>query len=485
MDGLLSDLLIRDVELDGSLTDVRVADGKIAEIGSGLSQGGPVLEGRGGALIPGLIDHHIHLLATAAARESVSLADIVDPLDLATRLRVPGSGWLRATGYHEHLCGPLDRDALDRIAPDRPVRVQHQTGSVWFLNSAAFALLDLAGAPPGVDATRGRIERADDWLRRQIGQTTPDLAPVGRALAALGVTGLCDATVTNDEGTIAAFAAAQARGDLPQRVMVMSGGPLSQLEGRLAIGPVKIVLDDHNLPPLEHITEIIGRARDMRRVVAVHCVTAGELALTLAAFETTGARPGDRIEHGGVIPFDAIPAIAALGLTVVTQSAFPWQRGDRYLALVDAHEQTDLYRCATLRRAGIRVAGSSDAPYATFDPWAAMRAAVARRTASGAPIGLDEAIASRDALDLYLGDFGDPGGQRRRIEIGAVADLCLLNRRLVEALATLASDLVAVTIVAGRIVFGDRDAVEADHRETLAKATDFCEGRAQTGTQLT
>lgn len=461
MGGRLSDLLISDVEVDGQRCDVRIVGGVVAEIGAGLDRGGEALEGRGGALIPGLIDHHVHLLATAAARASISLDDVADPDALAGRLRTPGRGWLRATGFHEHRGGVLDRETLDRIAPDRPLRVQHQTGSVWFLNSAALARLDFVNAPPGVDPQTGRIERADGWLRGQIGQVPPDITPVARELAAAGITGLTDASVTNDEASAALFAEAQASGALPQRILMMSGGPLMFPEGNgaptmLRAGPVKILLDDHNLPPLGDVVARIGEARRQHRRVAVHCVTAGELALTLAAFEEAGPWPGDRIEHGGVVPEASIAVIAALGLAVVTQSAFPYARGDRYLAEVDRYEQADLYRCASLIAAGIPVAGSSDGPYATIDPWAAMRAAVDRRTASGLSIGPDEAIAPRRALDLYLGGFQEPGGAPRRIEAGAPADFCLLHMPIDAALATLSRDCVAATIVAGRLVHDAR-----------------------------
>src|SRR5262249_52178348 len=154
---------------------------------------------------------------------------------------------------------------------------------------------------------------------------------------------------------------------------------------------------------LDDFTARIEGARTQGRAVAVHCVTAGEFALTLAAFEIAGARPGDRIEHGGLIPAEAIPVLKALGLTVVTQPAFVFERGDRYLAEVEPAEQGDLYRCASLLAAGVPVAGSSDAPYAAPDPWAGMAAAIARRTRGGRPIGPSEGVAPDAALALWLG----------------------------------------------------------------------------------
>jgi predicted amidohydrolase YtcJ len=177
--------------------------------------------------------------------------------------------------------------------------------------------------------------------------------------------------------------------------MLMSGGALAApADGAFAVGPVKVLLDDHALPDFDDFTARIAQARRWGRGVAVHCVTAGELALSLAAFEAAAARPGDRIEHGGVIPAAAIAQLRALGLTVVTQPAFVRERGERYLAEVAPAEHPDLYRCATLLAAGVPVAGSSDAPYASPDPWAGIAAAADRRTSGGATLGVAERVSA-------------------------------------------------------------------------------------------
>ena len=142
-----------------------------------------------------------------------------------------------------------------------------------------------------------------------------------------------------------------------------------------------------------------------------------------------------------------------LGLTVVTQPAFVAERGDRYLAEVDPPEQADLYRCASLKAAGVSVAGSSDAPYASPDPWAGMAAAMARQTTGGATLGGAERIGAAEALAMYLGAADAAGGPPRLIEVGAPADLCLLKTPLADALATPAPELVRATLIAGRVVY--------------------------------
>ena len=217
------------------------------------------------------------------------------------------------------------------------------------------------------------------------------------------------------------------------------------------MGPLKVLLDDHSLPDLDDFTGRIAQARAWGRPVAVHCVTAGELALTLAAFATAGARPGDRVEHGGVIPPDAIAQLKALDLTVVTQPAFIHERGDRYAAEADAADQDDLYRCASLIGAGVPVAASSDAPYASADPWAGVVAAVARRSLGGRVLGPGEALDPARALSLYLDDPAGPGVAPRRVEVGAAADLCLLAAPLAEVLAAPSADFVRATLIDGRV----------------------------------
>jgi predicted amidohydrolase YtcJ len=456
-------LLIRNVQVEGRAgLDVRIADGRIAEVGPGL-RGDVEIDGHGGALIPGLCDHHIHLLALAAQADSVALEGVASAAQLEARIadalsERPAGEWVRVTGYHETMAGELSRADLDRLAPRHRLRMQHQTGSLWMLNSLALNAVLTGDDPECVErdpARRptGRIWRGDAWLRERIGVRPPPLAPIGRQLASYGITHLTDASVTTNAEAAALLADAARSGALPQRLTLMSGGALeAPADGAFAVGPLKVLLDDHDLPDLDDFIERIERARAWGRHVAVHCVTAGELAITLAAFHAAGARPGDRIEHGGVIPEAAIPQLKTLGLTVVTQSGFVFERGDRYLAEVEPQDQADLYRCASLQGAEIAIAGSSDAPYASADPWLGVSAAIHRRTRSGAPLGEAEGIDSAAALSLYLDDPVSPGRTPRRVAVGAKADLCLLRAPLHAVLAEPSAEQVAATLVGGSVV---------------------------------
>ena len=459
------DLLLRNVEIEGHpFLDARLRNGRIVETGEHLGPGGTEIDGRGGALLPGLIDHHTHLFALAAESASIRLtSQSAGGLERALRARhvaLPPDVWLRVVGYEDLGQALLDRHALDRILGDRPVRVQHCSGSLWILNSLALNRVrvddDTASCVErdGRGNPTGRLWRADDWLRARLAAEPPSLAPISASLAALGVTGVTDASVTNDRAQAAIFARAVRAGELRQRLFLMSDGALEAPGDRaFRVGPVKILLDEGALPDLGHAVVVMSEAHRSGRAVAVHCVTAGELAFTLAAFTEAGTIDGDRIEHGGVIHPYAAEAIARLGLAVVTQPGFVFENGDRYLADVDPDDMPYLYPCGSLIRAGIKVAGSSDAPYASSNPWLAMAAAVRRTTRAGRRLGADEQIAPARALSLFLGDFADPGGPPRRVRVGAPADLCLLDRPVGDALNAFDSDLVAATIVDGRVIY--------------------------------
>ncbi|HEY5699429.1 MAG TPA: amidohydrolase family protein [Acidimicrobiales bacterium] len=449
----MSALLIRGGEVDGRRADVMVDDGRIVAVGADLRPSGSpdTWEVDGGAVLPGLHDHHLHLLAMAAAAGSLDLTDPAGGIEGAVRRAaadVAPGGWLRAVGHHA-AGGDVDRARLDDWAGPVPVRVQDASGALWILNSAALAAVAAAGIEVGADAaTSGWILREDAALAAVWPAPALDLAAVGHGLAARGVTGVTDATPFTDPGGPTLLAEAVADGRLPQHV-VLTGHPFLDLSDALPVGPAKVIIGDHHLPELGDLVHSITAAHAAGRPVAVHCVTADALALLLAAWAEVGAWPADRVEHGAVIPATALPALAAFGVTVVTQPGFVAERGDRYRAEVDEGEQPDLWRCATLLDSGVRVGAGTDAPYGPADPWRAMAAAVDRRTPSGATMGDDERLAPDRALGLFLGAAHDPGGPPRRLDPGAAADLCVLDRPRADAMADLAAVEVTASFVAG------------------------------------
>jgi predicted amidohydrolase YtcJ len=186
--------------------------------------------------------------------------------------------------------------------------------------------------------------------------------------------------------------------------------------------------------------------------VAFHCVTRAELVLALAALESAGVERGDRIEHASVAPPELVKLLAERRVSVVTQPGFVHERGDAYLSDVEPAEVRWLYRGRGFLEAGVPLGGGSDAPFGEADPWIAMRAAVDRRSAGGDTLCSDEALSPEEALALFTSPPEAPGGPPRRIEVGAPADLCLLDRPWSRARRTLSRAAVRATLIGGALV---------------------------------
>ena len=149
-------MLIRGAEVAGQLRDVRCENGRIEALAAKLPPRPreAIVEARGGALLPGLHDHHLHLFALAAALESVvcgppqiTSADALSRVLHAAPVR---AGWIRGTGYFESVArdkGILlsvtrEGDGPDWLSFDR-VRV-HQCVTNLISNADKYS-------PPGSD----------------------------------------------------------------------------------------------------------------------------------------------------------------------------------------------------------------------------------------------------------------------------------------------------------------------------------------------
>jgi predicted amidohydrolase YtcJ len=442
--------LVRAAEVGGRRVDVALDGDRVVRMAERLepSAGERLVHANGGALIPGLHDHHIHLLALGAARDSVKVGppEVTDRTGFFTALaNARGQrrdGWIRAIGYHESVAGELDRWVLDEVGSHQPVRVQHRSGAMWVLNSAALDRLGIAlDGVTGVERDpsglpTGRLWRLDGWLREHLPHASLDLEAVSTELLGFGVTGLTDATPTHDRGAIEHLASAAASGRVSQQLLVTGAPALSpaHLPG-IEWGPAKVLLPDHQPPDLARMIEEVAAARRQGRAVAVHSVTAQSAAVAVAAIEEVGPVEGDRIEHAAVMPLGLAARLVELGVTVVTNPGFVAERGDEYLAEVDPSEVEDLWRCGSLISAGVSVGAGTDAPFGDPNPWRSIAAAWRRRTRAGRSLGPTEMISPARALDLFLGDPARPGGPPRRVSVGHRGGLCLLPATLGECLA--------------------------------------------------
>jgi predicted amidohydrolase YtcJ len=430
-------LIKRATLLDGTETDIRV-NARIDEVGVDLvaNPGEALLDAGGGTVLPGLHDHHVHVRSAASALDSFN----VGPPGVSTKAQLaqilsnatPGpDGWIRAVGYHESVAGELDRAALDALVHDIPLRIQHRSGALWILNSAALGRVGLAEHPDG------RLRSADREWSDALQRRETDLAELSRRITATGVTGVTDATPDLGADDMVSLIVAHRRGEFRPRLRFLSPG--------------KKILQDDRLD-LDALIHWIAENHNADKPVAVHCVTAAQLVVTIAALHAAGSHPLDRIEHASVVPDENLADLAELGLTVVTQPNFVAERGDQYLADIPAVEHGQLWRVASLLKATVPVALSTDMPFGHGDPWTAMRSAVHRTTLSGAVLGADECVSARTALTMFLGRSDQPG-RARTVDPGQPGDLCVLTEPPETALAELDAGMVAATIIGGELAY--------------------------------
>ena len=436
-------MLIRNAELEsGVRVDVRVEQGRIAAIESSLPAlpNEEMIEAEGGALLPSLNDHHVHLYAFAAAQASVVCGPprIRDEHALRQRIIAAAAAlddgdWVRGISYHESVAGEIDRDWLDAVVSDHPVRVQHRSGRLWILNSSALEIIkadaDLSAPLERMDGrATGRLYDNDAWLRGRMSATRPSLHNVSRLFARYGITGLTDTSHNNGPAELSLFSEAIARGELLQDVRVMGAASLVEtlsLQGAVR-GEHKFHLHDHELPEFDELCASIRRSHDRGRAVAFHSVTRTDLVFALAALREVGSIKGDRIEHGAIVPPELLNDIRELGLIVVTQPHFIAERGDAYLRDVAVEDQPWLYRLRGFLDAGVPLAAGSDVPYGDANPWLSMQAAVNRQSENGVVMTQAESLTPEQALALFLSPLDAPGSAPRRVAVGEPADLCLL-----------------------------------------------------------
>ena len=175
------------------------------------------------------------------------------------------------------------------------------------------------------------------------------------------------------------------------------------------------------------------------------------MVFALAILSKAGSLKGDRIEHASIAPPHLLQSIAELDLIVVTQPNFILERGDQYLRDISDGDIPTLYRCKGFIDQEIPLAGGTDAPFGTANPWLAMQAAVSRCSLEGQIVNAAEALTPEQAVSLFLGELENPA-KLRQLDAGAQAHMCLLDRNWNQARQSLDRVEVMATWRAGVLI---------------------------------
>jgi len=195
--------------------------------------------------------------------------------------------------------------------------------------------------------------------------------------------------------------------------------------------------------------------------IAVHAIGDGAVRNTIdgyeAAMHANGRRDArHRIEHIELIDRADIPRLAALGITASLQPPHPPGAMDfplqPTLERIGATRWKDAYLCATLARAGARMAFASDWPITDVSVLRGIQAALTRVPYDGAG---DERLSLQEVLHAYTAGGAWAAHREHvtgRLVPGLAADVVVLDGDI-EATAPerIGSMGIALTVCGGRI----------------------------------
>ena len=395
---------------------IAVAAGRIVAVGSreeaaAALPGAPVHEPAGAAIVPGLIDSHLHmqwaglkLLQACGAPAGGRL-----PLDEAlAALDADGPHW---TGE--------DPTSEERLAALRLIQpVLHELGIV--------GVVDPAVVPAEMAAYVASRNR-DELTIRVVAMPHPDIDDgAGPAIAALD--GIGARTGLGDEqlrlGGVKVYfdgvgkdGSALRREPWPERAEEPGGRGWQRL-------------------PDEEFAQIAAWCAREGWSLGVHVVGGGGIDAVLDAFlradaETPIAGLGFTLIHAYLEPSPANMELASrLGVLVAAQPAIHWWNG----ANLEARLGPRAHAINPIRSwldAGVTVGGGSDGPYFPLDPRLGLWQARTREVRNGdAPHDPDLALDAGEALALYTSGAAAvslAGGRRGVLRPGLAADWAALS----------------------------------------------------------
>lgn len=403
---------------------------------------------------------------------------------------VSGSGWALPIFPEAH----PKKELLDTLVPDRPAFLWAADGHSAWANSKALAA---AGIDRNTkDPPRGRIERdaqgeptgalrelASNLVAAKVPAPTPAEQAEGlkRALelaTSLGLVGLQDANVSDE--ALRAYAEADRKGLLSVRLNANLSTDAAAGEAqvdalvkkraahqgkRLTARSAKIfadgVIESHTAallaPYLDRPAELglpnyepDALARLVTRLdlagfqVHIHAIGDRAIRMSLDAFEAAEHANGRRdarhqLAHIQLFDPQDIPRFRRLGVIADFQGLWAWP--DKYITeltepQLGPERSRWLYPIASVARSGAQLAGGSDWPVSSFNPFEAIEIAVTRRglgeTEKPSWIPEERAELATMLAAYTIGGAYLAGEEQKSgsLEVGKSADLIVLDKNL-------------------------------------------------------
>lgn len=410
---------------------------------SGVAAAEP-LDLRGRAVIPGLIDSHLHLLWYGFFLQQVDLNGTTSIGEINARVadgvsRAKPGAWVQGGGWQQDTLAEKrmpSRHDLDKVAPDNPVILHRVCYHAVAVNSLALQLAGITAEtpdPPGGVIDRDPATGEPTGILREhavglVAVNIPEptqqdvldaLRLASRRASAAGLTSVH----TNDGngGAILAYLALLETSQLTVRAYfdtTVEPGDETALtlppwlgDNWVRVGAVKMFTDGSlgartaalrkpysddpstsGLPVFapEQINEMVMKAHTRYRQVAIHAI--GDRALDIALDAIEGAVTAmprhdhrHRIVHAQITAPDIIDRMVRLGVVADIQPKFV--TGELLWApdRIGPERLPYAYCWRKMLEAGVRCAGGSDCPVEPLEPLYGIYAAVTRSSMEGTP----------------------------------------------------------------------------------------------------
>jgi predicted amidohydrolase YtcJ len=507
---------------DGTRAEALLArDGRVVAVGRRdevlrEAGGAEKVDLRGGLMVPGWFDAHVHFVWWAQQMSRLDVSDTATLEQALDRINsfargLPRDAWLLGGRFDKNSWGrwPTAVD-LDRVTAGHPAVLRSRDGHSRWLNSAAIARAGITrdtALPEGGaifrddrgEATGVLQENANALADAVIPAPTDDemLADARRGQTEAwrrGITGLEDLDQFRGQSPLGVLARMRDAGELALRVHM--GIPHARLADALEqgmrtgvgdewlrTGHLKIFTDgalgsqtaaleepyegsrDRGILTIEpgQLARDVAVAAASGIAVAIHAIGDRAVHVALDAIEptrTSAPQLRQKIEHVQLVRADDLARFGALGVVASMQPIHATSDRD----LVDRYwgpsRAPRAYPWRTLRRTDAVLAFGSDAPVEPIDPLLGIHAAVTRRRPQDDDawhpeqrLTLDEALAGYAAGPAYAMSNERVAGTLR---VGMRCDATVVDRDL----ARLAEDelleaRVRATITDGVVRFAD------------------------------
>ncbi|MEW5836207.1 MAG: amidohydrolase [Pseudomonadota bacterium] len=458
-----------------------------------------VIDGGGHALLPGLIDAHGHVMELGFYSTQVDLTGTRSLDEALARIKAyakahPDAPWIIGGGWNQEIWKlgrfPTAKE-LDTVVADRPVWLSRVDGHAAWANTAAIRLAGVTAAT--LDPHGGRIERdargnpagvfvdgATDLVNAKVPEPTPAqrTAALDAALhemAKVGLTGVGDPGI--DLATYRLYRQYADQHRLTARIYAMihntgadfdaisREGPLIGYGGDfLTVRAVKLYADgalgsrgaallspysddSHNrgllFQPQPELTAMISKAFGKGYQVCIHAIGDRANREVLDSFATAyklhpeAKTFRNRVEHAQIVAVNDIPRFRTLDLIASMQPTHATSDMNMAEDRIGHARMAGAYAWRTFLDQGTVIAGGSDFPVESPNPFFGLYSAVTRQDHQGRPPGgwypaqkmtLVEALRAF-TLDAAYAEHAET--TQGTLEPGKWADFILIDRDIV------------------------------------------------------